>query len=67
MIKYVAMETWGTLKFHVGDFDIDLDCEWPRYKYSDLLREKFGVDVFNPNREQLIQILKDAFSGTLGA
>ncbi|MBQ3264032.1 lysine--tRNA ligase [Candidatus Saccharibacteria bacterium] len=59
MMKYVAMQTWGTLKFHVGGFDIDLDCEWPRYKYADLLREKFDVDVFNPDREQLIQILKE--------
>ncbi len=59
MIKYVAMQTWGTLKFHVGGFDIDLDCEWSRVKYSDLLREKFDVDVFNPDREQLIRILKE--------
>ena len=59
MIKYVAMETWGTLKFHVGGFDIDLDCEWPRIKYADLLKEKFNVDVFNPDREQLIRILKE--------
>ena len=59
MIKYVAKETWGTLKFHVGDFDIDLEGEWPRVKYSDLLKEKFGVDVFNPDREQLLNILKE--------
>ena len=59
MIKYVCRETWGTLKFNVGGFEIDLDCEWPRIKYADLLREKFGVDVFNPDREQLIRILKE--------
>ena len=59
MMKYVAKETWGTLEFHVGGFDINLDCEWPRYKYADLLRDKFGVDVFNPDREQIIQILKE--------
>ena len=29
----------------------------PRIKYADLLREKFNVDVFNPDREQLIQVL----------
>ena len=57
MIKYVAKETWGTLQFKVGEFEINLDQEWPRIKYADLLREKFGVDVFNPDREQLIQIL----------
>ena len=57
MIKYVARETWGTLQFKVGGFEIDLDCEWPRVKYADLLREKYNVDVFNPDRKQLIQIL----------
>ena len=59
MIKYVARETWGTLQFNVGGFEIDLDCEWPRYKYADLLKDRFGVDVFNPDREQLIGILKE--------
>ena len=59
MIKYVAKETWGTLKFNVGGFEIDLDQPWPRIKYSDLLKEKFGVDVFNPDREQLEKILKE--------
>ena len=59
MIKYVARETWGTLKFHVSGFDINLDCEWPRYKYADLLRDRYGVDVFNPDREQLVRILKE--------
>ena len=59
MIKYVAKETWGTLKFNVNGFDIDLDQEWPRIKYADLLKEKFDVDVFNPDEQQLKQILKD--------
>lgn len=58
MIKYVAHETWGTLKFNVGGFEIDLDQEWPRVKYADLLMEKFGVDVFQPNRKQMLAILK---------
>ena len=60
MLKYVAKETWGTLEFHVGGFDIDLDNDgkpWPRIKYADLLKEKFDVDVFNPDREQLKHVL----------
>ena len=57
MMKYVCQKTWGTLKFKVGGFEIDLDSQWPRVKYADLLREKFGVDVFSPDREQLVQIL----------
>ena len=57
MIKYVAKETWGTLEFHVGGFDINLDQKWPRVKYADLLKDKYNVDVFNPDREQLKTIL----------
>ncbi len=59
MIKYVAKETWGTLQFSVGGFEVDLDQEWPRYKYADLLMEKYGIDVFNLDREKMIQILKE--------
>lgn len=59
MIKYVAMQTWGTLKFQVGGFEIDLDGKWPRVKYADLLREKFGVDVFGLDREKALGILKE--------
>lgn len=58
MIKYVAKETWGTLKFNVGGFEIDLDCEWPRIKYADLLKEKFNVDVFSVDRKQVLDILR---------
>ena len=59
MIKYVAKETWGTLKFNVGGFEVDLDKEWPRIKYADLLMEKFSIDVFNPDHDKMLQILKE--------
>lgn len=60
MIKYVARETWGTLKFNVGGFEVDLDQPWPRIKYADLLKEKFDIDVFNLDREKALKILKEA-------
>ncbi len=60
MIKYVALQTWGTLKFHVGDFEIDLDCKWPRIKYADLLKEKFDIDVFSLDRSKAEGILTKA-------
>ncbi len=47
MIKYVAEQTWGTLRFNVGGFEVDLDQEYrPHVKYADLLMDKFGIDVF---------------------
>ena len=59
MIKYVAEQTWGTLQFNVGGFEVNLDQEWPRVKYADLLMDKFGIDVFNVDREKALAILKE--------
>ncbi|MBQ3430730.1 lysine--tRNA ligase [Candidatus Saccharibacteria bacterium] len=64
MIKHVAKETWGALKFNVSGFEIDLGNggkPWPRIKYADLLKEKYNIDVFNPDREELKRILLEEF------
>lgn len=58
LIKYVALETWGTLQFNINGFEINLDQTWPRIKYADLIKDRFNIDVFNPNRDEIIEILK---------
>lgn len=58
MIKYVAQETWGTLKFKTTEFEIDLEGDWPRIKYADIMKERFGVDVYNPDLDQMKEVLK---------
>jgi len=59
-MKEVAMATWGTLKFdNVNGFALDLDQKWPVINYADIMKEKFDVDVFNPNLDQLKTILKE--------
>jgi len=59
MMKYVAEQTWGTLKFqNVNGFEVDLSGEWPRVEYADIMKKEYDVDVFNPNLEQLVGILK---------
>jgi lysyl-tRNA synthetase class 2 len=58
LMKYVAKEAFGTLKFKMGKFDVNLDQKWPRITYADIMKEKMGVDVFNPDLKQLKDILK---------
>ena len=58
MIKYVCKETWGTLQFEHDGMKVDLDCKWPRISYADIIREKFDVDVFNPDLDKIKGILK---------
>jgi len=60
MMKKVAKETWGKLSFdNVGGFKVNLDQKWPVVRYPDIMKEKFDVDVFNPNLEQLKKILAE--------
>lgn len=59
MMKEVAQTTWGRLQFKIGEFDVNLDQKWPIVKYSEIMQEKFGVDVFNPDLGQLKRILVD--------
>jgi len=70
MIKHVAHETWGTLQFDNGGMQVDLDGTWPVIAYSDLMKEKFNIDIFNPNIDQLRNILashKVKFDDNAGA
>ncbi len=56
-LKYIALKTWGKLQFSVSGFDVNLDQEWPVVKYDDIMKEKFDVDVLNPDLDQLKSIL----------
>ncbi len=58
LLKEVAVKTWGTLSFKINDFEVNLDQKWPVIKYQDIMLEKFKVDVFNPDINQLKDILK---------
>lgn len=59
-MKEVAQATWGTLQFdNVNGFKIDLEPKWPIVRYPDIMKEKYQVDVFHPDLEQLKAILTD--------
>ncbi len=58
-MKDVAQKTWGKLQFKVGEFEINLDQKWQVVRYPDIMKERYGIDVFNPDLNHLKQILKD--------
>lgn len=58
-MKEVAQATWGRLEFeNVNGFKVNLDQKWPTVRYPDIMKEKLGIDVFNPDIKQLKDILK---------
>ncbi|MFA5651887.1 MAG: lysine--tRNA ligase [Candidatus Paceibacterota bacterium] len=61
MYKYIAKETFGTLKFKIKGFDVDLGGKWEKYDYVALIKEKTGVDILTADVkdiEKKLQSLK---------
>jgi len=58
LFKYVLYEVYGTLKFKIRGFDVNLDSEWNEVYYLDILKERFGVDVLNDEVGKMNDILK---------
>lgn len=57
MLKYVAKETWGKLQYKIGKFEVNLDQPWPVVNYPEIMKEKFNVDIYNPDLKQLQEII----------
>lgn len=56
MFKYVLEKTYGTLQFNVKGEEIDLDVEWGEIDFATVIKENFGVDVFDDSVEKLIKV-----------
>lgn len=63
MIRAVADKTWGTRQFTLlsgKTVDFGKDGEhFPRISFVDVLRDQFGIDVFNSSIEEIAAKLKE--------
>lgn len=59
MYKYVAKETFGTLKFKIREFDIDLGKKWETYDFVGLIKKNTGVDVLKSSEKEIEKKLKE--------
>lgn len=53
MYKYIARETFGTLKFKIKNFEIDLDGKWETYDYTETIKKMTGVDISKADLEEV--------------
>lgn len=58
MFRYVMQKVYGTQKFHIKGFDIDLGKDWERIDYLAIIKERFNVDALTEDVEKMNQILK---------
>lgn len=59
LFKYVLHETFGTLQFKLGEFDVDLAGEWPRWDYAEVIKEHYGINVFDTTVEEVAAKLSE--------
>lgn len=58
MFKYVLEKTFGTLQFELNGKKVDMSGEWQRWKYQDVIKENYGLDVFDCTLEQVKEQLQ---------
>ncbi len=61
MYKYIAKKTFGTLKFKIRGFDVDLGKKWEKYDYQSTIAKYTGVNIEEaslPEMEKVLQKLK---------
>ena len=59
LFKYVLEKTYGTLKFKLGNFDIDLGQEWEQWDYAEVIKKHYGIDVFDCSLDEIKKALAD--------
>ena len=59
MYKYVLQETFGTLKFKLDRFDVDMSGQWEVWDYAEVIKKHYGIDVFNTTIEEVSAKLKE--------
>ncbi len=57
MYKYVAKKTFGTLKFKIKSFDVDLGKKWEKYDYCSTISKYTKVNVLEASLQEIEQAL----------
>jgi lysyl-tRNA synthetase class 2 len=57
LYRAVAEQTFGTLIFKIGEFDVDLGKEWEEYDFNALIEERYGFDPRTVDRKTIEECL----------
>ncbi|MGP8320893.1 MAG: lysine--tRNA ligase [Methanosarcinaceae archaeon] len=59
LYKFIAKETFQTLKFKIRGFDVDLEKKWELYDYQETVKKQTGIDILNTNLKEIKIKLKE--------
>ncbi|MCL5410395.1 MAG: lysine--tRNA ligase [Patescibacteria group bacterium] len=53
LYKYIAEKAFGTLRFKIGEFDVDLGGNWEKIDYVETIKSKQGIDAAKATDEEI--------------
>jgi lysyl-tRNA synthetase, class II len=53
LFRYIAKETFGTTKFEIKGFKVDLNDKWEKYDYRETVLNYTNIDILNTNEEEI--------------
>ncbi|HEU4715578.1 MAG TPA: amino acid--tRNA ligase-related protein [Candidatus Saccharimonadales bacterium] len=59
MYKKVLQETFGTLQFKLDRFEVDMSGEWEVWDYATIIKERYGIDVYESSLDDVKKALAD--------
>lgn len=59
MYRYVLQQTFGTLRFTLGAFDIDMSASWETWDYATVIKDHYGIDVYESPLDDIKRVLAD--------
>lgn len=58
LFRYVFNQVYGKLKFNIQGFDIDLSQPWEQIDYATVIKDKYGLNVYNCTLQQVTEQLR---------
>lgn len=59
LFKDVLQKTFGTLRFKLGEFDVDLSGQWEQWDYAETIKKRYGIDPFDCTLDEVKKALAD--------
>jgi len=54
----IASEVYGKTEFTTRGHTFDLADEWEEIDYTEAIKEKYGIDIFNDSDEKMLDVIK---------
>src|SRR5690606_38798223 len=59
MFRFVLEKTFGTLQFNLEGREVDMSKPWERWDYAGVIRDHYGLEVFDCTIDQVKEKLKE--------